>query len=295
MFIKNKILIIVGVALSLGLIFGGIYFYQSWPTDRLEVIYLDVGHGDSALIKTPDRQKILIDGGPDNTVVKKLGKYLPFYNRQINLVVLSHPDADHVTGLVEVLKRYEVKKILMTGVIDEREPYQYLLRALAEKNIARETAQAGEKIDFGHNLFLEVLYPLESLQNKKIEPQNNGSVVLKLSYGKTSFIFTGDAQKEVETELLAKGVDLKADVLKVAHHGSDTSSSKGFLQAVKPAYAIISVGQDEKLGLPSIRIINRLKTVGAQVLRTDELGDIKIISDGDKVSLHHYVFKFLSF
>lgn len=262
----------------------GISVFQTFNEGSgLKVYFFDVGQGDSALIKTPDRQKILIDGGPSGAVVEKLGQNLPFYDKTINLMILTHPHADHLDGLVEVLKRYEVKKILATGAINSTPDYLAWLEEIKKENVPMEIAKAGQMIDFGDGSKIEILSPAEDFSGKQPDNLNNTSIVCKLIFGETSFLFTGDAEKEVEDILIAGGADLKADVLKVGHHGSKNSTSQEFLEAVKPKFAVISVGKKNTFGHPNAGTLSRLEKLGAEIFRTDRGGDIIISSDGQKV------------
>ncbi len=283
---KNKKLVtrLVGLFSAI-IILLGVSFYQTLEESKaLEVDFFDVGQGDAILIKTPDHQGILIDGGPNNAVVNKLGENLPFFNKEIDLVILTHPHADHLVGLIEVLKRYEVKKIISTGVVHPTPDYLTWLEEIKKQNVPMEIAKAGETLDFGSGIKMEIFYPVEDLAGKQVENLNNTSIVGKLIFGRTSFLFTGDAEMEVWDELIGRGVDLKADVLKVAHHGSKNATSKNFLEKVQPKFAIISVGENNSFGHPSRIILNYLENIGAQILRTDEQGDVKITSDGEKLN-----------
>ncbi len=250
-------------------------------SNDLKVYFFDVGQGDAALIRTPQHQNILIDGGPDNSVVYKLGKYLPFWERKIDLIILTHPHADHLIGLVEVLERYQAEKVVFTGVSYYSDFYKEFKKLRSEKQIPFTLAIAGRKFDFGE-IKIEILSPKENLWNKVFygnENESGGlndtSVVAQLSCGKNSFLFTGDAGVEVEKKLKSDNLNLKSDILKVGHHGSDTASSFEFLKAVSPALAVISVGKNN-YGLPDYRILYRLRQLGVPYLRTDENKDIKI-------------------
>jgi competence protein ComEC len=247
-------------------------FFQD-KDKNLKVIFLDVGQGDSILIKKQN-QEILIDGGPDTNVINKISKYLPFYDREIELVVLTHPHADHLIGLVEVLKRYKVKKVLLTKVKNGDPGYSEFLDLIENKKIPYDLAQ--EKLDYnlGENFDLDVLYPLESIEGQPFKELNDSSIIAKLNYKNTSFLFTGDASQEVEKELMAKNFDLKSEVLKVGHHGSKYSSSLDFLKAVNPKYAIIQSGKDNKFGHPHLIILRHLENLKIEILRNDEKGDI---------------------
>jgi competence protein ComEC len=282
--VNNKIkllILIAGVFLILAAALLLFIFYH--PAKRLEVNFFDVGQGDAILIKAPDGQNILIDGGPNLRIVERLSAVLMPWDKKIDLMVLTHPHDDHVTGLVNVLERFKVEKILYTGVNHDSPNYIAWLSAVRDKKIPLVILDRPRTIKLGDNCRLEILYPLKSFLNKEVENLNNTSIVMKLAYGETSFLFTGDAEREEEKEILESGVELSADVLKIGHHGSDTSSSGEFLAAVKPDIAVISVGKDNDFGHPSLRTIKKLERAGAKVFRTDEAGTIKIVSDGTTV------------
>jgi competence protein ComEC len=249
----------------------------------LEVVFLDVGQGDAILIKTPYEQNILIDGGPGNAVLSQLGRNLAFFDKEIDLVVLTHPHSDHVSGLVEVLRRYQVKKVLMTGVLHTAPDYLTFLDEINQQNIEIEIANAQKDIVFGENLKLQLLYPWTDLSGQKVEELNNSSIVAKLIYQDTSFLFTGDAEAEIEQELIDSGIDLTSDILKLGHHGSKSSSIIEFLKKVNPQYAVAQVGEDNNFGHPHYRTMTSLNELGLKFLRTDQLGTIKFISDGNNI------------
>jgi competence protein ComEC len=285
-FLSKKIVLrIVGLAAAVLVLFGITFFESSEESKALEVDFLDVGQGDAILIKTPDHQRILIDGGPSNAALNKLGENLPFFEKEIDLVILTHPHADHLDGLIEVLKRYEVKKILSTGVIHTTPDYLAWLEEIKNQNVPMEIARAGETLDFGGGIKMDIFYPTEDLTGKQVENLNDTSIVAKLIFGQTSFLFTGDAETEMEEELINEGADLKADVLKVAHHGSKNATSQNFLEKVQPKFAIISVGADNQFGHPNAMTVKRLENIGAEIFRTDEDGDIKIKSDGVDIKI----------
>lgn len=268
---------------------------------NLEFIALDVGQGDAILIKTPYKQNILIDGGPDKSVVRAIDRHLPFWRRRIDLLVLTHPDTDHVTGLVEVLHRYPVARVMGTGVVHTLPAYIEWLEIIRDQNIPMDIVRASMRVELGENLWLDILWPVSDFVGANVEDNNETSIVCKLIYGDTSFLLTGDATIEVEKELLshstftdlqfgstapaASGVwsqRLKSDVLKVGHHGSKGSTSMDFLRAVKPKYAVISVGEN-RFGHPTLRVLKNLENVGVVILRTDEQGDVILASDGRNV------------
>lgn len=254
-----------------------VFLEEQNKSGKLRIYFLNVGMGDSIFIETPDKHRIIIDGGPDNQAMIELGKHLPFYDRHLDLVVLTHPDSDHLTGLLEILKRYPVDQVMATGVWHDTDQYSAWLDLLADQQISIKAAQAGQEFSFGQANF-RVLYPEEDLEGQTVDNLNNTSIVLRLDYGNNCFLFTGDAEIATEKALLASGEDLDCSVLKVSHHGSNTGSSQEFLSAVNPDYAIIQVG-DNHFGLPSLRVIRRLERQGAKVLRTDQEGEILIIGD----------------
>lgn len=282
---KKIVMRLVGMFSALVILAGTSFFQFSNESKVLEVDFFDVGQGDAILIKTPEHQRILIDGGPTNAVVEKLGENMPFYDREIDLMILTHPHADHLVGLIEVLKRYEVKKILTTGAINSTPDYLAWLEEIKNQNIPMEIVSAGQILDFGENLKMEIFYPVENFVGKQPDDLNSTSIVAKLIFGDTSFLFTGDAEEEAEEKMIARGVDLKADVLKVGHHGSRNATSQNFLEKVQPKFAVISVGAKNTFGHPNKTILNRLKKNGVEIFRTDQDGDIRFLSDGVELKL----------
>ncbi len=247
------------------------------PDNKLHMYFLDIGQGDSTLIKTPNNHQILIDGGPKNYVLQELDKVMPFFDKTIDLVVITHPHADHIDGLVEVLKRYEVDAVLISGVDYESPSYDEFLKVVAEKNIQIYIAKKSEDFSFG-NVFLDVIYPDKSIFGKKFQDLNNSSIVIKILYGGKKILMTGDMAFEEENLLIKTGLNLNADILKVGHHGSKTSSSREFLNLVKPEIAIIQSENGNSFGHPSKEALNRLKAAGVQqIYRNDIDGLIEII------------------
>lgn len=243
----------------------------------LKVYFLDVGQGDSILIRTPAGDDILIDGGPDNAVVRKLGEYLPVYNRDIELMILTHPHADHVAGLNEVLARYEVDKVITTGVKYTSADYFAFLDLLVEKNIETKIITSPEIIDLGL-VELEILYPTSTLAGLSLDNVNNASIVTRVVYASTSAMLTGDLENE--EFLIEAGVELDSDIFKAGHHGSNNANDKSFVQAVSPQYVVVSCGADNSFGHPHYRAMKNFERVGAQVYRTDQMGDVVFYSDG---------------
>ena len=259
--------------------------YDLTKSRPLEVNFFDVGQGDSIFIETPEGYQVLIDGGPDDTVLDKLGPEMPFWDRDLDLVVLTHPDHDHIAGLIEVLKRYEVENILWTGVLKDTGEYEEWKRIVSEENANVFIARAGQKI-MTQDLYVDVLYPVENLEDKEVSSVNNTSVALLLAFGNNSFLFTGDLYQSAEHKILDNGFQEDVDVLKVGHHGSKTSSSERFIEETNPEIAVISAGLDNKYGHPDEEVLEILKKYDIKVLRTDLDGDIKIFSDGENLIIN---------
>lgn len=280
--IKNKILILILFLILLNILAWTAVF--QCPSGLLEVNYLAIGQGDSIFIETPGRQQILIDGGPDDTVLKKLNKEMPFWDRHIDLLVLTHPESDHISGLLEVLDHYQVEYVLWNGIDGSTVRYHKWKEALDEENCKQIIAEEGQELKLTGGT-MKVLYPFRNLWNEYYKRSNDVSVVTKLKHGDNSFLFTGDISKKIERQISKK--EIKSDVLKVAHHGSKTSTSDEFLKAVKPELGIITVGEND-FGHPHFETLSSLEKYDIKVLRTDQDGDIKILSDENKfrISTH---------
>ncbi len=267
-------------------------------SDRiLETDFLNVGQGDAILIKTPKDQTVLIDGGPDNKVLEKLGKYLSPLQKRIDLVILTHPHADHVSGLVEVLRRYSVGGVILTGAKLKTDVYSEFLKIIKERNVPVVIAEAGQAIHFDKNLEFDIISPSKNLSgevfNKKSEGFSSGgndvnetSIVGKLIYNDFSIMFMGDATLKIENQLLAYGDNLKSDILKVGHHGSKYSSFTNFLESVAPQAGIIEVGAKNFYGHPSQAALSRLGMFNVNIFRTDLNGDVRVLSNGFITSIY---------
>ena len=247
----------------------------------LEVSFFDVGQGDAIFVEAPGGYQILIDGGPSSVILEKLGKEMPFWDRTLDFVILTHPDYDHVSGLIEVLKSYKVENILWSGVVRDTPEYREWENLIKNEGANIYIAKAGQRITAGSTV-IDVLYPLESLEGVESSNANNTSVVTRLSYSDNAFLLQGDAYKSTEAKIMESG-GIDSDVLKVGHHGSKTSTSKEFVDAVSPDIAVISCGKDNPYGHPHEETLQNL--FGAEVLRTDLMGDIKISSDGNSLTL----------
>lgn len=275
---KQKVGFLIFLFLTTIVVWVFVFTQESGKFLKME--FFDVGQGDAEFIETPQRQQILIDGGPDMSVLEKLGRAMPFYDRYIDLVILTHPETDHLNGLIEVLKRYNVGAVITTGIIRDTQEYKEWIGLLEEKRIPIFIAKAGGIIDLGDNINVNIIYPFENLAGKKLSDTNNNSVVSQLVYGNFEALFTGDIEKSAENKLISAGVNLNSDILKIAHHGSKTSTSDVFLRAVNAILAVIEVGKDNSYGHPHREVLERLKNLN--ILQTGKDGDIKILSDGEK-------------
>ncbi len=254
------------------------------PDDELHVSFLDIGQGDAILIQKGNQQ-VLIDGGPSPQAISlELGDKMPFWDRTIELVVLTHPHSDHITGLLEVLQRYKVERVLYPDLDCQLPLYQEWLRLVEEKDIECTLVQAGQQIDLGEGVVIKVLHPGMPLLTGTGSDINNNSVVLHLIMGRVSFLLAADIEQEAEFELIAQGADLSGTVLKVGHSGSNTSTTPEFLAVANPLVAVISVG-DNPFGHPSREVVERLKEkLGSEnIYRTDEQGTIEFITDGERL------------
>ena len=247
---------------------------------KLLLHVFDVGQGDSLFIEGPNGNNVLIDGGPDDKVLAELGKTLPYWARSIDLVVLTHPHADHVDGLINVLKRYHVGMVLESDVNYPTPENDELHHVIQSKSIPDVVAARGEIVDLGEGAKLYVLAPFRSFVSENPTNVHDSMVVLKLAYASSSAMLMGDAEVPLEFQLIAAGDNLRADILKVGHHGSKTSSNELFLEAVHPFFAAISVGAKNRYGHPTQGVLDRLHQLGIKIFRTDEDGEVTFVSDG---------------
>jgi len=257
------------------------FAWRTLPDGRLHVVFLDVGQGDAIFIQTPSGRQVLVDGGPSETVLlSQLGRQMGFWDRTLDVVVLTHPDSDHITGLVGVLERYQVDMVIFRDLELASEVYEYWLQLLETEGAMIYQGEAGlhvtldEGADASRPLEMVVLHPGVEL----LESANDNSVMTRLTYGEVSVLLTGDIEAEVERRLVAEGAALESTVLKAAHHGSCSSTTQEFLEAVDPEVVVISVGAENRFGHPCAEVLERL--VELPVYRTDEQGVVEVITDG---------------
>lgn len=301
MFKLHKAYLISGIATGLILLFS---FGGTLPDGKLHIVFCDVGQGDGAYIRFPDGRDMVVDGGPNNKIIECLSSHMPFWDRHINLILATHPQKDHIGGLPEVLRRYQVDYVVRSDVGADSDIYGELLGVIKEKKISEKFVMTNETITIGP-VVLSALWPnqeqiaifkrlplasLQALQGVTLQSPvlgaksppdlNDGSVVFWLRYGTFDAIFTGDADTRVEAGY--RGAQLAIDgieVLKVPHHGSKTGMSDAFLDWLKPRLAVISVGKNS-YGHPAPEILAKLAQRGIRVKRTDQEGDIEVVSDG---------------
>lgn len=287
---------LMGFILLLIALFNGINLGKE---GKVHIIFCDVGQGDAILIRTPSGKDVLIDGGPDNSVLECLSKYLPFWDREIDMVFLTHPQADHLTGLISVLERYKIDYFLASIVSNNSEGYKKLKSLVDEKGIIVDNPYLGKEIDFNDGVKIKILWPEKEYLLSHVNytsgigtyskvlgmatfrgDLNGISTVSLLTYNNFKVIFTGDADEKVQPEILTLNDLSKIDVLKVPHHGSKTGLNKNFLNTIKPILAIISVGKSNRFGHPTKEILSKLLNLNIIIKRTDEAGDVRIESDG---------------
>jgi len=277
----KKLLIILSILLLLTLALLSYLHFNTKQESKSRVIFFDIGQGDSALIQFKNDSKMLVDCGVDKKILAKLGKYLPFYDRTIDYLLVTHPDLDHYGGCIDVLKRYKVKNIITNGEKKEYDKYWLAWAQAVRLENANEVVIARTSTWKISSSTLEFLWP----DKEGSKSGNSKSIVFRLVNSQTSIMFTGDIEEEVEDLLVEEYCNfssssikqvcpkLESKMLKVSHHGSDSSTGVKFLQAVNPNKAIISVGHNS-FGHPSLRILRRLERISAEILRTDKIGDL---------------------
>lgn len=246
--------------------------------DGLSVHYLDVGQGDSEFIELPNGECMLIDAAESGYSYQIISTIEDLGYSEINYLVATHPHSDHIGGMADVVNSFDIGEIYMPNAVTDTATYENLLTVISDKNYSINTAKAGEVIYSDSECEIEILAPV----SEEYSNLNNYSVVVKITYGVNSFLFTGDAEVLVEEELIGNSSSkLDCDVLKVSHHGSNSSSSDEFIKAVSPEYAVISVGAGNSYGHPHEEILQKLVGIGAEVFRTDSDGTVTITCDGN--------------
>ncbi|NGT44298.1 MBL fold metallo-hydrolase [Clostridium perfringens] len=253
------------------------------PKDsELMISYMDVGQGDAAYIKV-NGNDILIDAGPRSNSKELLEQLKAKNIDDFELVIATHPHEDHIGGMVDVFKEYEVKAFYSPKITHTTKTYENLVKAVKDEGLKTKELKGGTVIDLGEGAKFEVFTP----QKSEYEELNDYSPIMKLSFGDTSYLFTGDAEKLAEEEALAKyKTSLDSDVIKFGHHGSSSSSSNAFIEAVSPKYGIISCAKDNKYGHPHRETLDIIKKYNIKTFRTDTDGEIILTSDGKSINFN---------
>ena len=253
-----------------------IWSYQAWfKSDHFKIFFFDVGQGDSALIVTPGGKAILIDGGPDTKVLRGLGTALPFWRHRIDLMVITHAHDDHITGLIEVSRRYRIDNILKNNLDFNTPTLNSLVKVFNKNSIKEINAEPGTFFKFDNDCSLSIL---AATKDKQVN-DNDYSIVTMFSCLGRRVLLGGDAGVLIENKLLNQGIDLRADIFKVSHHGSLSANSLKYLEGIKPRVAVVSVGINNKFGHPSPLILDRLKSLPVDIYRTDVFGTMEFLAN----------------
>jgi len=245
---------------------------------ELTVAFLDVGQGDAVFIETPSGRQVLIDGGKNRAVLSALADVMGFRDRSLDVVIATHPDLDHIGGLPHVFTRYDVSMALEPGVLDDGADYEAFISAVHAEGLEPILGRAGMKLELEEGITLQLLFPQGDASRMEA---NSASIVLRLTYGETSFLFMGDAPVAIERYLTAQYASgLQSDVLKLGHHGSKTSTSEEFLVVVSPEHAVVSAGCHNQYGHPHAVVLGRLEVQGVAVWDTCTEGTVVFQSDG---------------
>jgi len=282
---KNKILSGGLLFLAALMALTGLYVWNLEHKPELQIYFFDVGQGDSIFIEAKDGTQILIDGGPTNKILPLLGGVMPFYDHSIDVVILTHPHADHVSGLMEVLKRYNVEMIFESGASYHTAEAKEFESMVIEKNIKKIIIDRPVKLSFFKNAALNFLFPDKSFEGQVLKNVHDSALISELDFEGKKILFMSDAEKNLERYLLQKGALEDIDVLKVGHHGSKTSSTADFLKIVKPEYAVISASDRNRYGHPHPDVLSRLSAIGAQIFRTDINGTIILNINNGRLTL----------
>ncbi len=265
----------LGLLVLLGLIvFGVNSFNAETNSTNLRLYFFDVGQGDAIFMDTPNHFQVLVDGGPNNKVVSELSRVMPIGDTTLDLVVVSHNHADHIGGLTEVLRHYDVGEIWVSGAIHTTEGFREMLELIRDRGVKATVVTAGQTVS-RDGLEGITLFPLTNQTGLTPDNQHDASVVTYWQYGEHSWLLTGDAEQEHEAQMLARALIKPITILKVGHHGSNTSTGEALLQATQPKYAVISLGANNRYGHPHQVTLDKLAKFNIPVLRTDQSGTIR--------------------
>lgn len=270
---RNKIQLLFFGAIIANVLVWSVYF--SAPDQKMHINVFDVGQGDSILVQTRGGYTILVDGGPDGKVMSALGKKIPFYSKNIDLLVLTHPQSDHYGGLIEVIKSYQIKTLWINGESSDSKFYREFEELVLEKNIKKVVVSSGDQLLLSDNTEIKVISPKKKISTS--DPNVN-SIVLHISYGDFDAYLTGDADSQVQPY---SSKTEPVELLKVPHHGGKNALKESFVLELSPEISVISVGARNPYGHPRADTIDILKRSGTKIFRTDKNGSVEIVSDGD--------------
>lgn len=272
----KKINFWIALMIIAGVIWAGVFSNHTGPAFRVD--FLNVGQGDATYLSMPDGRDALVDGGPGDKVLAELGEVMPFWDKDLDLIIVTHNHSDHISGILGVLKRYEVKEIWLSGAIHTSDQYLEMLKIIREKKIKTRVVKEGDEANFDQ-VKVRVVYPNKSWKGEKPEDQHEADVVTRWTYGKFALLLTGDLSKKQISDLESSKEIIKADILKVPHHGSATGLTLEFLQKISPSTAVIEVGKNN-FGHPKKSILNLLNYNNVKTYRTDNNGRVEFVSDG---------------
>jgi beta-lactamase superfamily II metal-dependent hydrolase len=268
----------VGLLFFITLVLVYVLVLLTTPT-KLKVSFLDVGQGDAIFVQTPSGKSMMIDGGVSNIVLSKLSSDLSYFDNDIDVMVATHPDADHITGLIPVLEKYGVKNFVTSPVVGNTKIFEDLHKHVLEEHADSYIAKTGDVIDFHDGVIAHILYPQATYHGNKNDT-NDASVSVLVTYGDESFLLTGDLPSKEESKLLDAGLPKNITVYKAGHHGSKYSSGEQLLTYIKPEYAVISAGKNNSYGHPNPEAIERLQKYSKEIISTIDRGTITFVTDG---------------
>jgi len=265
-------------ALLIAVIFVWQAVYQELPNNIMTVAFLNIGQGDSIYIESPTHQQMIVDGGPNGAILSEISKIMPWYDRYIDVLMISSPDVDHYGGFIDLLKRYDVGLVIEPGTTGGSSSYKVLEDLIVKKHIKKVIALRGQSIELGGGAHFDVFFPDRDVS--KLET-NTSSIIGQLVYGSSTVMFNGDAPSATEEYVLdLDGSKIKSDILKAGHHGSKTSASEVFVSAIAPKYAVISAGLNNKYGHPHQETLDLFKKLNVETFITFNLGTIVFKSEG---------------
>lgn len=275
--------LVVGILLCMVLVLYT-FLFRITSSQKLEVSFLDIGQGDAILITTPSGKQMLVDGGPTHKILEELARHISYFDRTIDVVVATHPDADHVTGLIPTLEKYSVGTIILSPSDGHTAIYKDMLKHVDEEHAEVHIGATGDVIDFGDGVIARILYPSKNYIGKK-DDTNDASVSMVVTYGDESFLLTGDLPSIEEGELIRAGLPKGITVYKAGHHGSKYSSGEQLLSYIKPEYSVISAGKDNKYGHPNPEALERLQKYSKEIISTIDKGAITFVADGKSMEI----------